>query len=105
MKLDNLKKNRVFKVISNKYFLVLLPFVIWMIFFDENSYLNQRELNKELEDLENSIDYYQEEIEEDEKLIINLKDADSLEKFGREQYKMKKVNEDIYLIEFDTVKE
>ncbi|MGB5395419.1 MAG: septum formation initiator family protein [Lutimonas sp.] len=103
MKLNNLKKNRVFKVVSNKYFLVLLPFIIWMIFFDENSYLNQRELNKDLEDLENSIDYYQKEIESDEKLISNLKNADSLEKFGREQYKMKKADEDIYIIEFDTI--
>ncbi|MFD1316525.1 FtsB family cell division protein [Namhaeicola litoreus] len=105
MKLNDLKKNRTFKVISNKYFLVLLPFVVWMIFFDENSYVNQRELNKELNDLESSIDYYQKEIESDEQLISNLKNEDSLEKFGREHYKMKKENEDIYLIEFDTVKE
>lgn len=105
MTFQQLKKNRTFKIVSNKYFLILLLFLIWMIFFDENSYLNQRELNKEIEELDNSIKYYEKEIEADEKLISNLKNPDSLEKFAREEYKMKKADEDIFLIEFDTVKE
>lgn len=105
MTFQQLKKNRIFKIVSNKYFLILLLFLIWMIFFDENSYLNQRELNKEIEELDNSIKYYEKEIEADEKLISNLKNPDSLEKFAREEYKMKKADEDIFLIEFDTVKE
>jgi cell division protein FtsB len=75
-----------------------------MIFFDENSYLNHHELNKEINKLEKTNEYYKEEISHDDKLIKNLEDPDSLEKFAREEYKMKRKNEDIYIIEFDSVK-
>ena len=36
--------------------------------------------------------------------IKNLKDSLELERFAREKYLMKKENEDIYIIEFDTIK-
>jgi cell division protein FtsB len=75
-----------------------------MLFIDENSYLTHRELNKEIDKLENSIDYYQKEISKDQKVISNLKDPDSLEKFAREEYKMKKKNEEIFIMDFDTIK-
>ncbi len=75
-----------------------------MLFFDENSYINHRELDKEIDKLENANDYYNEQIEADKKIIDNLNDPDSLEKYAREEYKMKKENEDIYIIEYDTVK-
>jgi len=75
-----------------------------MLFFDENSYLNHRELNKEIDKLEDANQYYQEQIEADKKVIDNLNDPDSLEKYAREEYKMKKENEEIYIIEYDTIK-
>ncbi|MDZ7614642.1 MAG: septum formation initiator family protein [Flavobacteriaceae bacterium] len=80
----------------------MLVFAIWMFFFDENSVVNQGELNKEIDGIEKSIEYYEGEIKEDKQLISNLKNPDSLEKFAREEYKMKKQNEDIFLIEFDS---
>jgi len=105
MTFKQFKDNKIVKIISNKYFLVLVIFAVWMLFFDENSFLNHRELDKELNKLEKSIDYYQKEIDADNKIISNLKHPDSLEKFAREEYKMKKKNEEIYLIEFDTINE
>jgi len=76
-----------------------------MLFFDENSYLNHHELNKEIDKLEDANEYYQNQIATDGKIIENLKNPDSLEKYAREEYKMKKKDEDIYLIEYDSVKE
>ncbi|MEN8125820.1 MAG: septum formation initiator family protein [Bacteroidota bacterium] len=105
MTFKQFKENKIVKIISNKYFLILMIFVVWMLFFDENSFLNHRELDKELNKLEKSIDYYQKEIDADNKIISNLKNPDSLEKFAREEYKMKKKNEEIYIIEFDTINE
>ena len=84
--------------------LILIPFIIWMLFFDENSYLVHRKFDKEIEDLENTIDFYQKKIAEDKKIIESLKDSLELERFAREKYLMKKDNEDIYIIEFDTIK-
>ena len=40
------------KLLKNKYILTLLIFGVWMIFFDQNSYLSQRKINKELNQLE-----------------------------------------------------
>jgi cell division protein DivIC len=105
MTFQQLRENRIFKIVSNKYFLILLVFAIWMVFFDENSVVNQGELNKEIDGIEKSIEYYEGEIEKDKQLISNLKNPDSLEKFAREEYKMKKQDEDIFLIEFDSTSE
>ena len=92
------------KFLSNRYVIITLLFVIWMLFFDENSFLNQHELNNEIDKLEKATDYYKKEIDHDKKIIKNLENTDSLERFAREQYRMKKKNEDIYIIEFDTLK-
>ena len=86
----------------NKIMMVIfIAFIIWMLFFDENSYLIHRELNAEIEKLEASTDYYKKEIEKDQKMIKDLNNPKSLEKFARETYKMKKKNEDIYIVEFE----
>ena len=98
------KQTRFFKIISNRYFIILLIYIIWMLFFDENSFLIHRKINKEINQLENDIDYYKKEIELDKKIIKDLEDPEKLEKFARENYKMKRENEDIYVIEYDTLK-
>ena len=103
MTFKKLRENKVVRFISNRYVIILLLFVVWMLFFDENSFLNHRELDKEIDKLEKSNEYYREQIQNDKKVIDNLNDPDSLEKYAREEYKMKKENEEIFLIEYDTV--
>ncbi len=103
--LKRLRENKLFRILSNKYVIILLLFVIWMIFFDENSFINHWELDKEIDNLENSNEYYRDQIEQDKKVIDNLNDPDSLEKYAREEYKMKKENEEIFLIEYDTIED
>ena len=75
-----------------------------MVFFDENSLLNHREFNKEIDKLTNEKEYYKKEIKQDKELIDKLENSEELEKFAREEYKMKKENEEIYIIEYDTLK-
>jgi cell division protein FtsB len=103
MTFKQLKENRIIRTLSNKYVIILILFVVWMGFFDENSFMNHRELDQEIDKLEDANEYYKEQIEEDQKIIDNLNDPDSLEKYAREEYKMKRNNEDIYIIEYDTV--
>lgn len=74
--------------------------MIWMAFFDTNSLIIHSQYNSEIEDLENEKDYYYKEIEKDKKAIEELSQEDDLETFAREQYYMKKDNEDIYIIEY-----
>jgi len=104
MSLKKLKENKFIKVISNPFVLIFLVFLIWILFIDENSYLfHHKTLNPEIEKLEDDKNYYQSEIESDKDKINILENPESLDKFAREKYKMKKENEDIYIIEFDTI--
>ncbi|UAM96561.1 septum formation initiator family protein [Polaribacter litorisediminis] len=102
--LKNLKKSRVFKILTNTFVMILIPFIVWMLFFDENSFLIHRKFNKEIEELESTISFYKNKIEQDKETIKKLEDSAELERFAREKYLMKKENENIYIIEFDTLK-
>ena len=104
MTFKQLKNNKLVKFITNRYIIILIVFCVWMLFFDENSYLVHKEFNKEINELETAIDFYKKKIKEDKKTIKSLEDSLQIEKFAREQYLMKKENEDIYIIEFDTIK-
>jgi len=101
--LKNLKSNFIFKIATNVFVIILIPFIIWMLFFDENSYLTHRKFNNEINDLESTISFYKDKIEKDRATIKKLQDSLELERFAREKYLMKKDNEDIYIIEFDTI--
>ena len=100
---EKIQGNPVLKVLTNRYVLILIVFCTWMLFFDENSYLNHREYNLEIEELKNSIEFYKKEIEENKKMIEALKDPEQLEKYAREIYRIKKEEETLFLIEFDTL--
>ena len=103
MTLIQFKNKPMVKIITNKYIVIFSVFIVWMLFFDENSLLNHMEFNNEIEKLQNEKEYYKSEIYLDSVLINKLKNKKELEKFAREEYKMKKENEDIYLIEYDTL--
>lgn len=94
-------KNPILKILSNKYVLVILFFVVWILFLDNYSYLEHRLLNKEINELEDNKNYYQDEIKADQQKIKLLKNTDQVEKYAREKYFMKKDSEDIYIIEFE----
>lgn len=86
---------------TNMYVMVLTAFLIWMIFFDTNSLLIHNELQKEIEKLEKTKDFLKKEIAKDKEIINTLNSKDELEKFAREEYYLKKENEEIYLIEYE----
>jgi len=101
---EDFKKNKWFKVVtifSSIYILILTAFVVWMVFFDTNSLRIHMELKKEINNLEKQKEYLKEQIESDKKIIEKLSDPEELEKFAREQYYLKKKNEEIYLIEYE----
>ena len=95
-----LRANKWFQWSTNKFTLTTIGFIIWMLFLDVNSYLIHHELNTEIDELEESINYYQSEIKTDRKQLEELtSNPEKLEKFAREQYWMKRQGEEIYLIE------
>lgn len=84
---------------KNKFILTILIFFIWLLFFDRNNLIDRvKELNH-LRQLEKDKKYYIERIDADSKRLEQLRTNNkNLEKFAREQYLMKKDNEDIFII-------
>ena len=98
MTLKNIEKI-LSPIIRNKYLLVLAVFSVWLIFFDTNNLLVRRRLLKEARQLRSDCEYYHQRIINDSTRLSELmKDSESLEKFAREQYLMKRDNEDIFVI-------
>ena len=85
---------------TNIYVAITIIFLIWIIFFDVNSFLSHYQLNSEINELKEQKKNLEIEIEKDKKLIEYLKDMDNYEAFAREKYYMKKKNEEIYIIEY-----
>lgn len=86
--------------IKSFYVIGIIVFAVWMLFFDTHSWLLHKDLNKDIEDLENEKKYYLNEMKKDKKAIKALSTEKGIEKVARETYYMKKPNEDIYIIEY-----
>ena len=87
---------------KNTYIIILLFFIIWMVFFDSNSTLVHRELNEKINDLNKETEYYKNEIKKDKIELSKIQSDSGLEKYEREELFMKKENEDIFIIQFDS---
>lgn len=91
---------KIIPILTNKYLVAFSFFVVWMLFFDQRDYFQQRDRQKELNKLEAKKRYYVQEIEKTRKELEDLQNNPAaLEKFAREHYLMKKDGEDIYIIE------
>jgi len=90
---------RLINLFRNKYFLVSLAFVVWMIFFDKNDLFSQYQYHQEVNKLKQEREFY---LKETAKVAKDLDELTSnpqkLEKFAREKYLMKKDNEDVFVI-------
>lgn len=83
----------------NKYTITSLIFLVWLTFFDRNNLVEKMQLRSKIATLKKEKAYYQDKIEEDNRKIKELLSSkENLEKFAREQYLMKKPNEDIFVI-------
>tara|TARA_B100000609_G_C17195353_1_gene424882 strand:- start:1324 stop:1632 length:309 start_codon:yes stop_codon:yes gene_type:complete len=97
----NKKFTRFFK---NPMVFIVLIFVIWMIFFDTNSLIIHNELSNDIDKLNKQKKYFINEINKDKSELKLLQTDSGLEKYAREKLFMKKENEDIFLVEYDTLR-
>lgn len=97
---------RLIGLFKNKFFLVTIAFVVWMIFFDKNDLYSQYQYRQQVNKLRQERDFYKKQTTDVNTQLIELTtDNAALEKFAREKYLMKKDNEDVFLVERDTVKQ
>ena len=87
------------EVFKNKYFIVGFLFLIWISFLDENNLVSLNQQINTLEEKQETIDSLENEIAEMARKLNRLNnDRKELEKFARENFLMKKDNEDIIII-------
>ncbi len=90
---------KVFTALKNKYLLTIIGLAVWIAFFDKNDLKTQIELRKDVKKLEEERNYYANEIN---LITSDIKELNTnpktLEKFARENYLMKRDNEDIFVI-------
>lgn len=92
--------SRIPTVLKNKYILSILVFAVWMVFFDDRDIITTHfRYKRELSNLENSKEYYEARIAETRIELDKLQsDPVLLEKYAREKYRMKRDNEDLYIV-------
>ena len=91
--------NNTLKPFRNIFLVVTVIFIVWMLFFDANSWLIHRELNKEIEALNTKKEFYEREIKSDTKEIKKLQTPQGIEKYARENYGHKRKDETIFIVE------
>lgn len=88
------------KIVTNKYLLTCIVAILWFLLFDSHTLVDYYQLTITQNRIEKEISYYKElSIDSQEKMHQLESDMSSLEKFAREQFLMKKSNEDIFLFE------
>ena len=93
---------RFLRLLTNKFLIATAAFAVWMIFFDQNDLASIRERRAKLEDTKDHIIRLTREIEQmDSTRIARQRDPHALETYAREQYRMKRDGEDLYVVEED----
>lgn len=91
---------QVFRLLTNKFLLTGTAFAIWMIYFDSNNLTVQSERKMKIYEIDRNIGYLNSETARLEKELVDLKvNPERLEEYARERYKMKRDNEDLFIIE------
>ena len=95
--------NKIRFIFTNKYLITGIAFAVWMAFFDRNDLILQIKRMHELNKLQESEKTMTLQISDTRQELELLKtNPETLEKYAREKYLMKKDNEDLYIVTFDS---
>ncbi|PCI96114.1 MAG: septum formation initiator [Flavobacteriales bacterium] len=84
--------------LKNKYSFTFIVFIILVTFIDQNSILTQYSYHTKLNVLKSEKEYFEKAIKKTSKELYDLtENPATLEKFARENYFMKKKNEEVFV--------
>ena len=87
------------KPLKNKYLILFLLFILWVVFIDDYNLINQSKIKNTVDHLKSQKEFYITEIKSDSTELYKLQnDPAEQERFAREKFLMKKENEDIFII-------
>ena len=95
----NLEKLRKYPMLTNKWMVASVLFLLWIIFFDDNNLVQHRKNKLRLKALKEQRQFYREKIEADTRKMEELRSgSENLEKYAREQFYMTKPDEELFLV-------
>jgi cell division protein DivIC len=84
---------------KNKYLLTSAFFLVWMFFFDPKDLSNEFQRKARFNELQKSEEHLSGMIKDTRQELSQLKtNAQTIEKYAREKYMMKKDNEDLFVL-------
>lgn len=90
---------KVKKILLNKYLIATILFLAVIVFIDDYSLRVSSRLHRQVSELHKEEAALSQAIVQDSTANANLRDnLDAKEKYGRENYYMKRPNEDIFVI-------
>lgn len=94
----------IYKYLTTRYtkiqLLVILVIIVFAFFISESNLFSRFGYDAKINELNGQIEYYRNKSAEDKQKLQELEsDKEHIEKFARENYLMKKDNEDVYLVE------
>ncbi|MFV0468522.1 MAG: FtsB family cell division protein [Dysgonomonas sp.] len=88
------------KHFSKVQLVIVLVLIVFAFFVSDSNLFARFSYDSEIRDLNKQIDYYKKQKEDDARKLKELKsNSENVEKFARENYLMKKQNEDLFIIE------
>lgn len=92
-------KHKFVAIKGNKYLWISFVFILWLVFVDRNDLIDQWSDYQKLNALKETAVYYEEQTKQlKEQMNELMADAASKEKFAREKYRMKKEDEDLFVV-------
>lgn len=89
-------------VVRNKYLVAIIVFLMWVTIFDTYNLIDRYSNLNKLNNLKKEREFFKEELIMYKSQYKDLfSGKDELEKYAREQYLMKKPNEDVYVVIFE----
>lgn len=96
--IDPKLKEKIPALLRNKFFLLFAGYLVYLLFFTQNTLSSQLKLALQLHKLTKEEAYYTKQIadvkKEQQELFSGI---DKMEKFARENYWMKRDSEDLYI--------
>ena len=92
-----------FKILRKWWLLLaVILFFVYLMFFDKNSIMVRMDYSHEVDSLRGVIENYKKQIESDSIKVEALKkDKSAIEDYAREKYGYKRVDEDVFVIEYE----
>lgn len=81
--------------------IILLVLIVMLFFFSDNSVTKRIRYETQIKNLESQIEFYRQQTNLDKEKLNELQsNKEDLEKFARENYLMKKENEDVFIVDW-----